>query len=219
MGVIRLARITKNTTERRNEILDMAEKLFSEKGYDKTSTTDITKSLGIAQGTLYYHFASKEILAQKLVDRQLQILHKHFRDVLLRPDLNAYEKLAWIFIYELDDPLNHVEIFSYLRNDHNSLLRQIVYVQTICQFSPIVTEMILQGNQEGIFKVENPTLVAEFFLSTIHHWVDSSLFNWTKEEKIARIIALQSTFEHLFGLKQNQLDLTTMRKVVAEKIL
>ncbi|MCC2250294.1 TetR/AcrR family transcriptional regulator [Virgibacillus sp. AGTR] len=214
-----MARITKSTIERRNEILDMAEKLFSEKGYDKTSTTDITKGLGVAQGTLYYHFASKEILAQELVNRQLQILHKHFRDVLLRTDLTAYEKLAWIFIYELDDPLNHVEIFSYLRNDHNSLLRQIVYVQTICQFSPMVTEMILQGNQEGIFKVETPALIAEFFLSTIHHWVDSSLFSWTNKEKIARITALQSTFEHLFGLEKNQLDLNMMRKVVAEKIL
>ncbi|AUJ24319.1 TetR/AcrR family transcriptional regulator [Virgibacillus dokdonensis] len=213
-----MVRITKGTIERRNEILDMAEKLFREKGYNKTSTTDITKGLGVAQGTLYYHFSSKEILAKELVNRQLQLVHKHFSNVLLRTDLTAYEKLAWIFIYELDDPHNHVEIFSYLHNDHNSLLRQMLYVQTICQFSPIVTEMILQGNQEGIFKVEIPALIAEFFLSTIHHWVDSSLFSWTKKEKIARITALQSTFEHLFGLEENQLNLNTLRKVVAEKI-
>lgn len=218
MGVRRLARVTKSATQRRNEILDMAEKLFSEKGYDKTSTTDITKGLGIAQGTLYYHFDSKENVAAEVVNRQLQTLHMHFSDVLLRTDLNGYEKLAWIFIYELDDPLHHIEIFSYLRNDHNALLRQMVYVQTICQFSPIVIDMILQGNQEKIFHVKNPTLVAEFFLSTIHHWVDSSLFNWTKDEKIARIVALQSTFEHLFGLKEGQLSLSVMRSIVAEKM-
>ena len=36
-----------------NEILDVAEKLFVEKGFDNTSTNDIINEIGIARGTLY----------------------------------------------------------------------------------------------------------------------------------------------------------------------
>ncbi|MFJ7922228.1 TetR/AcrR family transcriptional regulator [Lysinibacillus fusiformis] len=210
-------RVTKSAAERRNEILDTAESLFSQKGYEKTSTTDITKTLGVAQGTLYYYFKSKEELANALIDRQLKGIKKHFIDVIYDETFTAFEKIAWIFVYELDDPTGHVEIFKYLQHDSNAILRQILHVQTICQFTPIVTDLIIQGNKESSFHVDNPTLVAEFFLSTIHHWVDSSLFKWNKAERIARIEAIQSTFEHLFGVPSGKFDLSLLRKTVKAK--
>lgn len=48
-------RVVKEAEERRNEILDTAERLFVEKGFDGTSTNDILNDIGIARGTLYYH--------------------------------------------------------------------------------------------------------------------------------------------------------------------
>lgn len=212
-----MVRVTKNASERRNEILDTAESLFSQKGYEKTSTTDITKMMGVAQGTLYYYFKSKESLANALIDRQLKGIKLQFIKVIYDQTLSAYEKIAWIFIYELDDPTGHVNVFKYLQHDSNAMLRQILHVQTICQFTPILTDLIIQGNKEGIFHVDNPTLVAEFFLSIIHHWVDSTLFKWNTKERIARIEAIQSTFEHLFGVPSGKFDLSLLRETVKAK--
>lgn len=212
-----MVRVTKNASERRNEILDTAESLFSQKGYEKTSTTDITKMMGVAQGTLYYYFKSKESLANALIDRQLKGIKLQFIKVIYDQTLSAYEKIAWIFIYELDDPTGHVNVFKYLQHDSNAILRQILHVQTICQFTPILTDLIIQGNKEGIFHVDNPTLVAEFFLSIIHHWVDSTLFKWNTKERIARIEAIQSTFEHLFGVPSGKFDLSLLRETVKAK--
>lgn len=55
-----MPRITKEPEERRQEILDTAMRLFYEKGYEKTSITDIAKEMGVAQGLCYRYFASKE---------------------------------------------------------------------------------------------------------------------------------------------------------------
>ena len=55
-----MARIVKEADERRNEILDAAETLFTEKGYSKTTIIDILNQVGIAKGTFYYYFKSKE---------------------------------------------------------------------------------------------------------------------------------------------------------------
>ena len=63
---------SKEAEERKKEILDIAEELFTTKGYDNTSTTDILERVGIARGTLYYHFKSKEeILSVKILFRQM----------------------------------------------------------------------------------------------------------------------------------------------------
>ena len=62
-------RKSKEAQERKNEILDVAEALFNEKGYDGTSTNDILKKIGVARGTLYYHFESKEAILDGIIDR------------------------------------------------------------------------------------------------------------------------------------------------------
>ena len=58
-------RVVKTAEERKNEILDVAEQLFAEKGFDNASTNDIINKIGIARGTLYHHFASKEEILEK----------------------------------------------------------------------------------------------------------------------------------------------------------
>ena len=62
-------RVVKSAEERKNEILDVAEQLFAEKGFDNASTNDIIKRIGIARGTLYHHFKSKEEILDAIVNR------------------------------------------------------------------------------------------------------------------------------------------------------
>ena len=62
-------RVVKTSEERKNEILDVAEQLFAEKGFDNASTNDIINKIGIARGTLYHHFSSKEEILDAIVER------------------------------------------------------------------------------------------------------------------------------------------------------
>ena len=62
-------RIVKEAEVRKEEILDAAEKLFAAKGFDNTSTGDILDAVGIARGTLYYHFKSKEDILDGVIQR------------------------------------------------------------------------------------------------------------------------------------------------------
>ena len=62
-------RTVKEPEIRKNEILDAADTLFARKGFDNTSTGDILEMVGIARGTLYYHFKSKEDILDALIER------------------------------------------------------------------------------------------------------------------------------------------------------
>ena len=79
-----MTRVTKAPEERRQEIIDTAMKVFYEKGYEKTSISDIAREMHVAQGLCYRYFSSKEELfdvaidqyAQKQVDHICGILHE-----------------------------------------------------------------------------------------------------------------------------------------------
>jgi AcrR family transcriptional regulator len=61
-------RITKEAKENnRKKILEVAKKLFAQKGYELTTTRDISLACGMAKGTLFNYFKSKETLAMTLV--------------------------------------------------------------------------------------------------------------------------------------------------------
>lgn len=63
-------RIVKEADVRKNEILDAAAVLFAEKGADKTSVADIMEAVGIAKGTLYHRFKSKESIMDALMHQK-----------------------------------------------------------------------------------------------------------------------------------------------------
>ena len=67
-------RITKEPEERKQEILDTAMRIFYEKGYEKTSITDITIAPAVAQGLCYRYFPSKEALFDSAIDQYAEEL-------------------------------------------------------------------------------------------------------------------------------------------------
>lgn len=91
-------RIVKEAEIRRNEILDAAEELFGQKGFDGTSTGDILGKVGIARGTLYYHFKSKEDIMDALIERtNANILGLRSTLPLTRAYLSLTGFSAWLW--------------------------------------------------------------------------------------------------------------------------
>ncbi|WP_028322800.1 TetR/AcrR family transcriptional regulator [Desulfatiglans anilini] len=69
--------------KKRDAILNTAAKLFSEHGFKETSIADIARATGVAEGTIFYHFKSKE-------DLFLAILQEVKEDILR--EFNTYRK-------------------------------------------------------------------------------------------------------------------------------
>ena len=74
-------------------ILEAAQRLFLEKGYDNTTIQDIVDQLGgLTKGAVYHHFKSKEEILDKVSDRMF-FQNNPFEAVKQRGDLNGLEKL------------------------------------------------------------------------------------------------------------------------------
>lgn len=82
--------------ETRQRILDCARKLFNEKGFDQTTTRDLAENAGIAIGTLFNYFASKETLGMTLVAEALDAANADFERQ--RRGDEALEELLFAYV-------------------------------------------------------------------------------------------------------------------------
>ncbi len=87
-----------NKTKRK--IFETSMKLFAEKGYDATSIEEITATVGVAKGTLYYHFSSKEEIFNFLIEEGVKLLKNSIAIKTAKLD-NSLDKLRAIILIQI----------------------------------------------------------------------------------------------------------------------
>ncbi len=88
----------KHPEETASLILDVAFRLFIEKGYECTSIQDIIDNLGgLSKGAIYHHFRSKEDILVAVTDRMTEESNKMLVEIRDRTDITGKEKLKAIF--------------------------------------------------------------------------------------------------------------------------
>ena len=169
------------------KILDTAERLFAEKGYDRASLQNIIDATGLSKGAIYHHFASKEDIFFAVCDR----IGRRNRDVLARvrddPDLNGLEKVRTIFKTSLQ-PERQEKMFSmmpYLLDNPKFLAAEMQDI-----FSEVVPEfgepILRQGMADGSIPANHPKELAEVILLLSDIWINPVLRPTTPEELRAR---------------------------------
>ena len=67
------------------------------KGYDETSTNDILDEIGIARGTLYYHFKSKEAILDAVIMRMVDNMLAEAREIANNRDIPLLDRMLYLF--------------------------------------------------------------------------------------------------------------------------
>ena len=132
-------------------ILDVAFRLFMEKGYEHTSVQDIIDQLGgLSKGAIYHHFKSKDDILMAVTDRMTAESNKMLAAIRDRRDLNGREKLRAIFKESISRSVQN-DIFTVAPNFHNNpkLLFSLLH-DTIDEVAPnYIVPIIRQGIGDG----------------------------------------------------------------------
>ena len=127
-------RIVKTSEERKNEILDVAGELFAEKGYDNASTNDIIAKIGIARGTLYHHFGSKEEILDAIVDRMTRERINCAGNIVKDKDRSIYERLTGALGSLSVKSSSEYEVMEQIHKPQNALLHQKMHCHLLKVF-------------------------------------------------------------------------------------
>lgn len=198
-------RVVKEARVRKNEILDVAERLFGTKGFDSTSTNDILNEIGIARGTLYYHFKSKEDILDAMIQRMTDSLVEKASEIAGKKDIPVLRRLTLMMLsMNADNDLSH-EIMEQVHKPKNALMHQKMQEQLLAGVNPIITSLIEEGTAQGICQTDYPAEVAEMTLLYANTVFDA-LAEHSTEERQRKIAAFIYNLERLLGMEQGSMQ-------------
>jgi AcrR family transcriptional regulator len=153
---------TRNVTAhavRRDEILDVAERLIRTLGYDAMSIQSVQDELGCSRGAIYHYFGSKEAILGAVIDRMTEAGMALLAPIAADDTLDARDKLQALFSSagswksQRSDLLLPVIRNWYLPS--NDLVRTRAEAAAYEQFRPLMASILRQGVAEGTFTVSS----------------------------------------------------------------
>lgn len=179
-------RITKDPEERKQEILDTAMEIFSEKGYDKTSISDIAQKMGVAQGLCYRYFKSKEEIFDSAVEHYADMQVAEMKKILLDDSISLKEKLE-TSPYFMDIEKNYGSYYRVFHGDNSRKIHNQLSLKIGEKVSPIVCRVIKEEAEKGNVKLDagDPETLASFLIYGQFGILFRS--DITKEEKEERV--------------------------------
>jgi AcrR family transcriptional regulator len=214
-----MARIVKDADVRREELLDTALSLFLEHGYERTSVEQITTTVGVAKGTFYHYFATKQDVLEQLVERFSDDLFAAAEVALVGLEGSALERLRGLMVASSQVKLRRRDETLMLTRplftpENQPLLRRLVD-GWMDRTRPLIQGIIEQGCAEGTFDVADPAATTEVWLSL---WYDygvrvSRQFFAAQDDPsqvgalLAAVAALEVAEERILGLAPGELDM------------
>jgi AcrR family transcriptional regulator len=157
--------------QRRNAILDAAQRAVITKGYEQMAIADILNGLQISSGAFYHYFDSKPALLLALVERMGDEIEQVVLPIVHDPEPGALEKLQRFFAALDQWKFAHKRlILAYLPvwyGDENAIVRNKLYQARVKRLTPWLEEIIQQGAREGVFTTPYPDQAARIVISLL----------------------------------------------------
>lgn len=190
-----------NKTKRK--IFETSMKLFAEKGYDATSIEEITATVGVAKGTLYYHFSSKEEIFNFLVEEGVKLLKN---SIAIKTDNleNSIDKIRAIVLIQIKILVKYESFMTIILsqiwgNDARSqMCRSYVF-----EYIQMIEEIVKEGIEKGEIVEGDPNVIA----SGIFGFTCSSLiYKMRHNEEELDMVTLDREIEKIFIKKLKKID-------------
>ncbi len=155
----------------REEILEAAAQIFSQKGFHAASMQDIAQAVKLQKASLYHHVNSKQEILVAILDQALDLLIEQMQAVM-EQRLSPEEKLRQAMIAYLQAMLEHRDLAAVLLLEHRSLepRYQSRHIPRRDRFEGLWRDLIQEGVEQGLYNCTDPHLAAKAVLGVL---------NWT----------------------------------------
>ena len=191
----------KKGQRRKIELLKIAYRLFLEKGYENTSVDEIIEEAGIAKGTYYYYFKSKEQTLEEVIDMMLDAEEVKARAVMNAP-LPIPQKVVGV-IASFRPESEEMGFADELHRPENLIMHDKIQKKLLTRLIPILSDIVRAGNEEGIFNCEDIPERVKIMIVLANELFDSGEF--TPKD----IIVFIDTIEKILGAAPGTMSFIT----------
>jgi TetR/AcrR family fatty acid metabolism transcriptional regulator len=178
---LRLPKPAAPDTDKRVLILDAATRVFAERGFFAAQVADIARRAGIAAGTVYLYFRSKDELLISLFDRTMQEAIREGREAVAAVDdpADRLKCIARLHLERLGRDRNLAVVFQVELRQSTKFMARLSATR-LRDYLGLIRETIADGQARGAFRAQVPaTLAAKLFFGAL----DEMATNWILSDR------------------------------------
>jgi AcrR family transcriptional regulator len=157
---------TKSKTElsTHEKILKAAQKLFARHGYDGTTTKELAEKAGIAEGTLFRHFANKKaILVEVATQGWVDLLTDLLTELSEMASYEAVSQVMYKRMIRLGENYDMMRV-CFMEVQFHQDLRDRIQAEVIDKMTDVSEAFFQTAMERGVYRRMNPRIVAQVFL-------------------------------------------------------
>lgn len=193
-----------NPPERAGEILASAARLFREKGVRAVSVDEIVQGAGIAKGTFYLYFKTKDDLLARLAETVVEHMAVAAA-AAVQQQCDSLDRFAAAVLAMQQVDRGETYLVEALNHPENTALHDLVNMALVRRLAPVLAAIVETGRAEGVFEVEDSRSTIEFLLAGQAALLGGGRFGWTAEEHAARLRATLIIIERALGTPKGAL--------------
>ena len=143
----------KKGERRKQELLQIAYRMFISRGYESTSVDEIIEEAGIAKGTFYYYFETKEQLLEEVIGMMIE-QETEAAGQILAADIPVPQKIVGIIV-SLRPTQAEQPIEGALMRPENIVMHEKIRKKIVEAAVPLLSGVVEQGIAEGVFSCDN----------------------------------------------------------------
>ena len=185
------------------QLLDTAETLFSQKGYDGTSVRDIAEAAGINTAMISYYFGSKEKLMEEIFERKSLNIKEKVADLLKDDSLDPLEKMYSLVDMFIEGILSRktfhrILLCEQIINQNPPIISMLDKLKT--KNSEYINDLIRLGQKKGLFKknIDIPMMTNTLIGTVSHTLVNMDFYK---------------TYHHMEGLKDDEFERVVKKRL------
>ena len=179
-------------------ILDVAQTLFIDKGYEHTTMQDIIDNLGgLTKGAIYHHFKSKEDILKAVSDRLFGVntLSAKWERTKADQTMTGAEKLKKMFYDAVTDEQEREFRQMGIHLQNMPELLSSLLLRSVNEMAPnTIQPVIEQGIKDGTIKTDKPAELAQMLFLTLNIWLNPMAFPVSEEELNKKIAFARELF-------------------------
>jgi len=152
---------------KKEEILKVASKHFSEFGYDRASLDEVAREVGVSKPAIYYHFKDKYALYEAVLCAKFNALLEQMQKVYEVDEpaeaLKAYVENFGKFL--IDNPCFSAMFARELADSVKNIPQKCTKIMS--ENLKLLSTILLKGEKEGLFCKENPLMIQLMIVSTL----------------------------------------------------
>ena len=152
---------------RRQELVEAAVAVFLDKGVAATSVDDIVRAAGVAKGTFYLYFETKDDAVNAVAERMVEGVANRVAALATAPDGSPVERLLAFGaeVSQVGGEPFELDLIKVFHRPENRAVHDRMGEQALARLAPAIRGIVVDGIDQGLFRPQDPGRAAGFVLA------------------------------------------------------